>query len=324
MSLRRFLWVCSAPALAAPLLFDAAGCAASATTGPGFAGNSDDGGGASSSSSSSGSGSSGSSGSGGSTSGGASSGGFSASSSGGSSSSGGPASSGGSGSGSGSSGNGFQPDAEPCPSPSAPIDDMENGMGTIFKICGRIGFWYTYHDSTAGGTLTPMAMATFTDSAVTPARPIGDSGTSAMAARMTGNGFTIYGAGMGFDLQNPGGQSTKGLYDASMYSGVTFWAKGSVSGTGVVRFNVPDKATDPVGGVCSGTGASQCSDDHGHTLTLTSSWQQYSFTWAQLTQQGFGYTEASLDTAHLVGMKFQVGNPTGSFDVWVDDIAFLP
>lgn len=198
---------------------------------------------------------------------------------------------------------------------------MQN-MGAIFKICGRIGYWYTYHDATAGGTLTPMAGASFTDSAVTPALSTGDGGSSTMAARMTGSGFTVYGAGMGFDLQNPGGTATKGLYDASMYSGVTFWAMGTAGGP--VRFNVPDKATDMVGGVCSGTGAMQCSDDHGHSLTLTSTWQQFSFPWAQLTQQGYGYTEASLDTAHLVGMKFQVGNPTGSFDVWIADIAFTP
>jgi hypothetical protein len=137
-------------------------------------------------------------------------------------------------------------------------------------------------------------------------------------------GFTVYGAGMGFDLNNAGGSATKSTYDASKYSGVTFWVMGSESGTGAVRFNVPDKATDPSGGLCSGTGTSQCNDHHGHALTLSTTWTQVNFTWAQLTQQGYGYAEASIDSAHLVGMQFQVGNPTGTFQVWVTDISFTP
>jgi hypothetical protein len=120
----------------------------------------------------------------------------------------------------------------------------------------------------------------FTDSMITPAR-----GTSMMAARTTGMGFTVYGAGMGFDLNNPGGTATKSTYSASMYSGVTFWVMGSSAGA--VRFNVSDKASDPSGSICMGTsGTSQCNDHHGHTLTPSTSWQQVSFTWSQLTQQG--------------------------------------
>jgi hypothetical protein len=200
---------------------------------------------------------------------------------------------------------------------------MENGMGAIFSVCGRMGYWYTYADSTAGATLTPAVMMPFKDSMITPPRPRGDAGVSTMAAMMSGMGFTVYGAGMGFDLSNPGGGAAKSTYDATKYAytGVTFWAMGSAGGA--VRFNVPDRATDPSGGVCMGsTGTSQCNDHHGHALALTTSWQQFTFTWADLTQQGYGYAEASLDVAHLVGMQFQVGSPTGTFDVWIDDISF--
>ncbi len=212
---------------------------------------------------------------------------------------------------------------EPCPTPSTLIDDMENGKGAISAICGRTGYWYTYNDMTTGGAQTPEAGMTFTDSAVVPPRTTGDGGASSMAARTTGSGFTAYGAGMGFDLDDPGAGAAKHPYDASSYSGVTFWAMGSAGGS--VRFNVSDKASDPSGGVCMGsTGTAQCNDHHGHALTLTATWQQFTFTWSQLTQQGFGYVEATLDTSHLIGMQFQIGVPTGSFDVWIDDIAFTP
>jgi hypothetical protein len=210
---------------------------------------------------------------------------------------------------------------EPCPTPSTLIDDMENGLGSIAPICGRTGYWYTYNDMTAGALQTPAAGKPFTDSAIVPPRTTDDGGTSSMAARTTGSGFTAYGAGMGFDLDDPGAGAAKHTYDASSYSGVTFWAMGSAGGS--VRFNVPDKATDPSGGICMGsTGTDQCNDHHGHALMLTTTWAQFTFTWAQLTQQGFGYAEATLDTSNLVGMQFQVAAPTGSFDVWIDDIAF--
>jgi hypothetical protein len=200
---------------------------------------------------------------------------------------------------------------------------MENGLGSIAPICGRTGYWYTYNDMTAGALQTPAAGKAFTDSAIVPPRTTEDGGTSSMAARTTGSGFTAYGAGMGFDLDDPGAGAAKRTYDASSYSGVTFWAMGSAGGS--VRFNVADKATDPSGGIFMGsTGPDQCSDHHGHALMLTTTWQEFTFTWAQLTQQGFGYAEATLDTSHLIGMQFQVGVPTGSFDVWIDDIAFTP
>ncbi|MGO9835288.1 MAG: hypothetical protein ACLP1X_13830 [Polyangiaceae bacterium] len=213
--------------------------------------------------------------------------------------------------------------AAPCAAPGTLIDDMTGTGGAIITCGGRMGFWYTYDDGTAGATLTPPAMASFPYTAIAQPGPAGtgpDGGPGTMAAMMMGMGFTSYGAGMGFDLSNAGGTATKGTYNASAYSGVTFWAMGAAGG--VVRFNVPDKDTDPSGGVCSGTSTSQCNDHHGHTLTLTTTWQQFTFTWAELTQQGYGYAEANIDTAALVGMQFQVNSPTGTFDVWVTDVAF--
>jgi len=212
----------------------------------------------------------------------------------------------------------------PCAGAGTLVDDMLGMGGAIIACGGRMGYWYTYDDGTAGATLTPTAGMPFTFTAIPagtgPAGGGPDGGPSTMAAMMSGMGFTVYGARMGFDLNSAGGTATKGSYNASAYSGISFWAMGSAGG--VVRFNVPDKDTDPSGGVCSGTGANQCTDDHGHTLTLTTSWQQFSFTWAELTQQGYGYVEANIDTAALVSMKFQVNSPTGTFDVWVTDIAF--
>jgi len=217
-----------------------------------------------------------------------------------------------------SSGSSSSGAAAACNAPTTLIDGMTGMNGAISANCGRVGFWYTYDDGTSGGTLTPAPMMPFPYTMITGTPPT----TTTMAAMMSGMGFTTYGAGMGFDLNDPGGTATKAPYNASMYSGITFWVMGSASGTGMVRFNVPDKYTDPSGGICSGSAANQCNDHHGHVLTLTSTWTQVTYTWAELTQQGYGYVEANIDTSALVGIQFQVGNPTGTFQVWVTDVAF--
>src|SRR5579863_1758795 len=173
-------------ALSGALVLAAHGCASQGTN-TGFS-NSDDAGGGSGGSYDDGAGggtSSGSSGApaSGSTSSGTGSGGGSSSATTSSTSSG---SSSGSSSGTTSASSSGSSATEPCPTPNTPIDDMENGMGAIFSVCGRMGYWYTYADSTAGATLTPPVMMPFKDSMITPPRPRGDAGASTMAAMMSG------------------------------------------------------------------------------------------------------------------------------------------
>jgi hypothetical protein len=196
------------------------------------------------------------------------------------------------------------------------IDDMEHGDGSIIACTGRIGYWYTYNDATAGGTQTPAAGGPFTPTAIP-----GGRGTSMHAAHTSGSGFTTWGAGMAFDLNNAGGAgAVKGVYDASAYTGLTFWAKID-SGSGAVRLNVADKDTDPSGGVCSP--AAKCNDHYGSNLTLTTTWTEYTIAFSSLTQQGWGEVAPGFNAKQLMAIQFQSG-PGVSFDVWIDDISFKP
>lgn len=191
------------------------------------------------------------------------------------------------------------PVADP-PEQASLIDDFEDGDSWIVEHEGRGGQWYTFSDGT--GTMTP-------DGAFVPATPGRESN---YAGRLSGTGFTTWGAGIGFDLANGG---TKLTYDASQYVGVTFWARAESPVT--IRLNVLDVSTDQDGGICT-----SCYDSHGVEVELTTSWVEYTIPWSQLQQNGWGSPQGELDPSQLFALQFQAG-PGISFDFSLDDIAFI-
>lgn len=193
------------------------------------------------------------------------------------------------------------------------IDDMEDGNGSIAADDGRVGAWYTYNDATATGTQTPAVKMPFMMTELPEPRD-----TSKYAANSKGSGFTVWGAGFGFDLNNSG--TTKSAYDASKYTGITFWAKVGTGSTTTVRFNIGDKNTTPEGGVCM---PATCSDDFGQSLTLTESWQQFTIKFADMKAENWSKQNlAAIDKSALYAVHFQAG-PMTTFDIWVDDISFV-
>lgn len=192
------------------------------------------------------------------------------------------------------------------------IDDMETAGG-IKKVCGRQGFWYTYNDATVGGTQLPSAGSAFAYEAI-----VGGRGTSVMAAHTSGSGFTTWGAGMAFDVNDAGGASKKAPYNASAYKGITFFAKATT--TLSVRVNVSTSPTEEGFGTCV-TG--KCSDHFGKTITLSTTWTAFTLDFSTLTQLGWGTPAGSFDASKVIAVQFQVDKST-AFDFWVDDAAFTP
>ncbi|WP_433927517.1 carbohydrate binding domain-containing protein [Sorangium cellulosum] len=193
------------------------------------------------------------------------------------------------------------------------IDDMEDNDNAINAAGGRVGYWYTFNDETEGATQQPppdpegTGETPFTMTALEPAR-----GQSTYAARSWGSGFETWGAGFGFDLNSPEG--AKAAYDASAYTGITFWAKGTTSATVMIS----DPATDPEGGSCT----DQC-DKWQKSLPLTEEWQQFTIPFADLKQGGWGDVAPNpqIDATKLYSIQFQVGTDP-EFDVYIDDLAF--
>jgi endoglucanase len=198
-------------------------------------------------------------------------------------------------------------EGKPC-GPEGQIDDCEDDNNQVAPAKGRNGYWYTFMDK-VGSQMTPAAGGTFTMSK-------GGAKGTAHAAHMNGKVGTgqIVFAGMGFNFVDP-----KGKYDASAYKGISFWAKVGQGSVTSIRLKVPDVSTDPDGKVCT-----ECFNDFGSDIELTTTWTQYTFPWNSLSQlQGWGNPHpGAIDPKQVYGVQFQVNSPGQSFDVWVDEVAF--
>lgn len=191
------------------------------------------------------------------------------------------------------------------------IDDMEDMNGSINAVAGMQGAWYTYNDMTAAGMQTPESGPTVPFAMATPG-----AGTSMYAANTKGSGFTTWGAGFGFDLNNDG--TTKKAYDASQFAGITFNAKIGAGSVAAIRFNIGDSQTTPEAGNCG----MKCSDDFGQSLTLTAEWQKFKIAFADMKAVNWSMQNlTAINKASLWYVHFQASQ-NNTFDIWVDDVAF--
>ncbi|WP_437605754.1 carbohydrate binding domain-containing protein [Sorangium sp. So ce834] len=198
------------------------------------------------------------------------------------------------------------------------IDDMEDKDNAILAAGGRVGYWYTFNDETAGATQNPppdpegTGDKPFTMTALDPAR-----GQSTYAARSWGSGFTGWGIGFGFDLKSEDG--TKTPYDASTYTGITFWAKVGPGASTTASVLISDPGTDAVGGVCT----DECDAWQKALSGISEEWQQFTIPFADLKQGGWGTPAGTtqIDATKLYSIQFQVGMAE-SFDIYIDDLAF--
>jgi len=195
--------------------------------------------------------------------------------------------------------------------PDGLLDDGEDGNNQNLPVGGRGGYWYTFKDKgtttvdpTAGEEGGTFAMSDGGHSSQYAARFHGKIGTGAIVF-----------SGMGMNFVDP-----KAAYDASKFAGISFWAKRGDNSTGKVRLKVPDKNTDPDGGVCS-----ECFNDFGGDMNLTTEWKQYIFPFKGMKQMpGWGAPRKKAITPdNLYGIQFQVNVPSANYDIYIDDLKFV-
>ncbi|HEX2870704.1 MAG TPA: hypothetical protein VHP33_05595 [Polyangiaceae bacterium] len=194
------------------------------------------------------------------------------------------------------------------------LDGFEDDDLTLEQTDGRGGVWYLVGDGTTG-TVAPSPLVCTPNSGA----PV-DLGGFAM--HITATGFTGSGSLLGADLRN-----TKLVYNGSKFTGIRFWAKVG-AGTGknkTHRVQLSDSTTDAAGGKCvpaSTVATEKCDDHFGKSMTFTTEWKQYSITFAEMTQLGWGKSAAAINKAALYG--FQVtAKPKLDVDLWLDQIEFF-
>ena len=179
------------------------------------------------------------------------------------------------------------------------IDDMESGTGYICEGNGRVGSWFSYVD--AQGSFSPAGDPVPT-SVVSPAR---DGSQRAMHAY----GTRVDYAGFGFWMSD-----VPITYDASAYTGIRFYAKGT---PGTLKVIVQTAATESTtyGGDCTLPTLSCAGNDAGVSLD-SSAWALKTVPFSELRNG-----TAPFDKSDIWSIEFQPEG-AGSFDYWIDDLSF--
>ena len=205
------------------------------------------------------------------------------------------------------------------------IDNMEQPLGGVLPPCeGRVSAWYTFNDGNPQTVQTPPPGQLFSSYATPGANGSAHSIRTYGSCAPSSAGTNIWGAGVGFDLDNPGATATSKIgYTAASrgYGGIKFSARlGETAGANpVVSLHFPDANTDPSGGQCSGSG---CYDDYVASITLTPSWNQYTIYWTQLTHTGWGIPNLPFASNGIMSVQWHFA-PGMIFDIYIDDVAFV-
>jgi hypothetical protein len=201
-------------------------------------------------------------------------------------------------------------EGKPCPGEGM-IDNTEDGDAQIATVAGRSGYWYTFIDE-QGSDIVPTPG---TRGGVFEMTEGGADGTQ-FAARASGtvaDGVDPF-AGVGFNFTDP-----KSPFDASRYSGITFFAKRGPGSTREVRIKLPDINTEPDGEVCAG-----CYNDFARDIELTNEWTRYTIPFPYFKQlEPWGDPiMGEVDASQLFSVQFHVKDPGADFDIWIDEIQF--
>jgi len=200
--------------------------------------------------------------------------------------------------------------------PETVISDFEAGLGSVAIEQGRgSSGWYIYNDGE--GRQVPQDGRVFASE--------GGACNTRFALRTQGDGFTVWGAGIGADIAVDS-NNLKTTYDASAYQGVVFWARAHGDSTKNIRLKVQDVNTTPEGGICGGA-AGPCDDNFGAAIELKGSWERYRVAFDDMKQEGWGKVEVGgspvtrIREDAVIGIQFQAPL-NADFDFSVDEISF--
>ncbi|HYO94622.1 MAG TPA: hypothetical protein VER33_08910 [Polyangiaceae bacterium] len=190
----------------------------------------------------------------------------------------------------------------------------------------RVGYWFTYNDMTGMQTPAATEMAMFGELN-------GKGGATDCAVHTKGSGFTKWGAGVGFDLNNIATVSS--AYDASAYTGIRFAVKGTATNTRGLAYAAAPNTLQVKVVTTANTGG----DDFAGFCTMTADWTVCQLPFATLARDGWEKAimpPPTFSAAQITKIQFQasmhdpqapapappVFNQPVAFDFWIDDVEF--
>jgi len=219
------------------------------------------------------------------------------------------------------------------------IDDMEGAEAPLIPTKAdppRRGAWFVYNDGTTD-TQTPIESLPFTHDLA--GAPESDGMTpTAYSARTAGSGYRMWGAGMGFNLNNAGCMADDAgncapddngvpmVYDVTQFQGISFYAKSYGEGAGVsVAFKVVTEGVVPTanGGTCVPMGNGQCDGAHEQSIAMHNEWEPFEVLFDEIAQPSYVNANAiDFDPKTVMALQWQVPVST-NFDFAVDEICFF-
>ncbi len=178
------------------------------------------------------------------------------------------------------------------------IDDFEDGDDAILPLEGRKALWRWSRDTDLPGTAP----------ALLPIPRPGSAADNRLAAHVKGGTLKDWGALVEMRFSPT-------CYDASVYAGLAFTARGSG------RIYVSPREVSVIPRELGGTCDSDCYNGHVLKIELTERWTTYEVRWEQLAQRG--YDRPALNPARLHDLAFLVRPEDTPYDVWLDDVRFL-
>lgn len=179
------------------------------------------------------------------------------------------------------------------------IDDFEDGDDAVLSAEGRAGFWRWARDTDAPNSAP----------ALLPNPRLDAGAANHWAIHVKGGRLLEWGAVVEFNF-NPA------CYDASVYQGLSFQAKGP----GRVFVAPREVGTIPQseGGTC----LNDCYNPHVKKVELDRQWKTYRIEWHEFEQRGYG--RPPVDPKQLHSIAFLIRIEDTPYDLWFDDVSFLP
>jgi hypothetical protein len=185
------------------------------------------------------------------------------------------------------------------------LADFEQDSIFLRPVPERYGVWYMSNDGSPGGQQSPESYA---------AERGGHAGSN-YAVHFRVQGFSEWGAVVGFLLRHVPEEGIKCPFNAEAFGGISFMARGS--GRIRVALATPETTPSEQEGRCQ----RGCWDSHGAFVFLKEEWTEHRLPWSAFAQQGWG-TASRLNVKELLAVNFSVLREDQPAELWLDDVAF--